>query len=175
MRYNDPMPTFRMPFLFLHISALLVSCGGPSSATVTLPGGQKTADLLAAGACPLQVVAVEPGGEEGAFTVTLRNRSDSLVGAVRWGAQALGEGGQPLMDRLGEGSYDEGLIGPGESVQAEFAIPGGAAGARVVIRNLNWYTPDPLGGDKPPVPHVWRNPLYEIQLRTGQGISGAGQ
>jgi hypothetical protein len=157
----------------LTLALVLTACGGSEQGTNAIPGGRKVADLIAAGSCPIQVVTVMKAANPvaGSFIVKLQNRSDSPVGAVRWGAVALDAFGNGLLDGISEGSYDEENILPGETVEGVLTIPQEeAASARVVIKSLLWYTPNPLGGDEPPLPHVWRNPMYDLQLQSAQGI-----
>lgn len=162
----------------LILSLILTACGGGDQGANAIPGGRKVADLIAAGSCPIQVVTVMKAANPvaGSFVVKLKNRSDSPVGAVRWGAVALDASGNGLLDGTSEGSYDEEPIPPGETVEGILTIPQeDAASVRVVVKSLLWYTPNPLGGDEPPLPHVWRNPMYDLQLHAEQGIPAEEQ
>jgi hypothetical protein len=167
------MTTMRVVLGLSMLLVLMAACGSPEPAPSPIPGGQKVADLLAAGACPLQVAAVLKGANPvgGSFVVKLRNRSDSPVGAIKWGAVALDASGNALLDGISEGAYDEDPIPPGETIEGMLTITQeDAASVRVVVKSLLWYTPNPLGGDEPPLPHVWRNPMYDIQLHSAQGV-----
>jgi hypothetical protein len=164
-------PVFVLVFMFL----ALVACQRPGEEKPA--GALPIKQVLAAGQSPVVVGSAVPmlvSPVAPTFKVTVKNVTDAPLDSILWTAVVFDENGNPLPEAEVEGGYADPLnpIAAGEASQLSFMIQDEkAASVKLVLKEVIYKAPNPLGKKFGDLPYKWTNPFYEAELKTARGIS----
>jgi hypothetical protein len=164
-------PVLILVFLFL----ALVGCQrqGEEKTAGTVP--IKVA--LAAGRSPVEIGSVVPllvSPVAPTFKVTVKNVTDAPLDSIFWTAVVFDENGNSLPEGEVEGGYADPLnpILAGEASELSFMIQDEKArSVKLVLKEVIYKGPNPMGKKYGDLPYKWTNPFYEAELKTARGIS----
>ncbi len=156
---------------------LLVTLSGCKS-----PGGKPAGvvpikEALAAGRSPVELGSVVPmlvSPAAPTFKVTVKNITDAPLDSIGWMAIAFDENGKPIPEGEVEGGYADPLdpIAAGEARQLSFMVQfENAASVKLVLKDVIYKAPNPLGKKFGDLAFKWENPYYEADLQKARGIS----
>ena len=128
-------------------------------------------ELTAAGKAPIQFVSamrrmVDVPGAGPVFDATFKNISDQPVSAFMAKIVLLDEAGKPCATPESEGGYsDISPIKAGETVKLSLMVPDPATvSIKVVMKDLLYEVPNPLGKDMGTLSMKWKNANFEAEL-----------
>jgi hypothetical protein len=132
---------------------------------------------LAAGRSPVQMGSVVPmlvSPVAPTFKVTVKNITDAPLDSLAWTAVAFDENGNSLPEGELEGGYADPLnpIAAGETRELSFMIQvEKTASVKLVLKEVIYRGPNPLGKKFGDLPYKWTNPFYAAELQKARGIS----
>ena len=133
--------------------------------------GTPIAELIAAGRAPVEIAGLSRSiGPVPSFRCRIRNLSDRGVDAVGWTAVFL-DGEKRVVGASVEGGYADALspIGPGEEIDGMLGAPDDqAVTARLVVKQVVYRTPNPLGEKYGTLAAKWTNPKYAAELEAAR-------
>ncbi len=140
-------------------------------------GAQPVSVVLAAGRAPVDMgpaipMLVSIGAPT--FKVTVKNVTDAPLDAILWTMVPFDESGHLLVEGETDGGYADALnpIAAGESSELNFMISvAEAARVKLVLKEVIYRAPNPLGKEYGSLPMKWTNPFYAAELKTARGVS----
>jgi hypothetical protein len=162
-------------FAFVCLLIALVGCQRPAEEKPA--GTMPVREALAVGRSPVQMGSVIPVPVSLAaptFKVTVKNITDAPLDSVSWTAIPFDENRNPIPEGEVEGGYADPLnpIAAGETRELSFTIQAEkAASVKLVLKEVIYKSPNPMGKNYADLPYKWTNPFYEAELRIARGIS----
>lgn len=108
------------------------------------------------------------------FRVTVKNITDSALESVAWTAVAFDENGTPIPEGEVEGGYADPLspIAAGEARELTFMLPvENAARVKLVLKEVIYKAPNPLGEDFGDLAFKWTNPYDDAEMQKARGAA----
>jgi hypothetical protein len=134
-------------------------------------------EVLAAGRSPVQMGSVVPmlvSLAAPTLKVTVKNVTDAPLTSIVWTAVAFDENRNPIPEGEVEGGYADSLnpIAAGETSELSFMIQvEKAASVKLVLKEVIYKAPNPMGKKYADLPYKWTNPYYAAELKKARGIS----
>jgi hypothetical protein len=151
----------RIPIL---LGFLVAGCGDGAKEG---PKGTPIAELVAGGKAPVEIAGIARSiGPVPSFRCRIRNLSDRAIDAVGWTAVFRDRDGK-VVGSPADGGYADGLspIAPGSEIQGMFGAPDDAATSAVlVLKQVVYRTPNPLGEKFGTLAAKWTNPKHAADV-----------